>query len=343
MRPAFSVIFFSVLSGAGYGLLACAALAALIGPQCVPPDCSRTVPPLDVQAPFLAAVVLVALALVIAGLGASTTHLGRPERAWRAFSQWRSSWLSREGVSAVASLVAATAFVALLWIGGTGLATQLAAVASALLAAVTVFCTARIYTSLPPIPAWRGPLVLPGFFLFAATTGLALWVASTRILIGSAPPFASMSLLVFALAAAAIKWRYWREVDAIAMPGTARMTGLDQIGEARSFEAPHTEANYLTREMGFRFARRHARVLRAAVLAALVAVAAIAVLALLQPGFSPVAPDSPFPATRGDDALAAVGAALLVIAALLSLMAAGVERWLFFAEARHMVMAYYEG
>ena len=35
------------------------------------------------------------------GLVSSTLHLSHPERAWRAFSQWRSSWLSREGVAAV--------------------------------------------------------------------------------------------------------------------------------------------------------------------------------------------------------------------------------------------------
>ena len=46
-------------------------------------------------------------ALITGGLLASTAHLGRPERAWRAFSQWRTSWLSREGVMAVATYVPA--------------------------------------------------------------------------------------------------------------------------------------------------------------------------------------------------------------------------------------------
>jgi hypothetical protein len=47
--------------------------------------------------------------LVTLGLLSSTFHLGHPERAWRAFSQWRSSWLSREGVAAVATYVPAAA------------------------------------------------------------------------------------------------------------------------------------------------------------------------------------------------------------------------------------------
>ncbi len=343
MRPAFSVIFFSVLSGAGYGLLACAAIAALIGPQCFAPDCAQTVTPLNVRALFLTAVVLIALALVIAGLGASVTHLGRPERAWRAFSQWRSSWLSREGVSASASLLAASVFVALLWLGQLGLATKLAATASLLLGLTTVFCTARIYTSLPPIPAWHGPLVLPVYLLFAATTGIALWVALSRVLLGSAPVFGQLALVVFALATAALKWRYWQAIDAIEMPSTAHMTGLDRMGAgaARSFEAPHTEANYLTREMGFRFARRHARVLRATVTVSLIATSAIAALPLVVPTLTASTHPSASLGASGAVMLTTIGTVLPVIAALLTLLAALAERWLFFAQARHMVMAYY--
>ena len=47
----------------------------------------------------------IAYALAVGGLLASTFHLGHPERAWRAFSQWKTSWLSREGVLAVAALL----------------------------------------------------------------------------------------------------------------------------------------------------------------------------------------------------------------------------------------------
>ena len=40
--------------------------------------------------------ILIAYALASGGLIASTFHLGHPERAIKAFTQWRSSWLSRE-------------------------------------------------------------------------------------------------------------------------------------------------------------------------------------------------------------------------------------------------------
>ena len=85
MHPAYSVILFTTASGAGYGLLLWLAAAAAL--NLVPRD------------PMLGFFGLgLAIALVTIGLLSSTLHLGRPGRAWRALSQWRSSWLSREGV-----------------------------------------------------------------------------------------------------------------------------------------------------------------------------------------------------------------------------------------------------
>src|SRR5271168_3220917 len=101
MHPAYSIIFFTTATGAGYGLLACLGLAAPLG---------------IVPAEFWLGLIGLGIAfgLVALGLLSSTGHLGRPERAWRAFSQWRSSWLSREGVLAVLSLLA-IALLALVW------------------------------------------------------------------------------------------------------------------------------------------------------------------------------------------------------------------------------------
>jgi DMSO reductase anchor subunit len=88
MHPAPSVILFSTLSGLGFGLL------AFLG--------------LGIPAPTgWVAFVFFAIAylLAVGGLIASTFHLGHPERALKAFSQWRSSWLSREGICAVSALI----------------------------------------------------------------------------------------------------------------------------------------------------------------------------------------------------------------------------------------------
>src|SRR5688572_28215268 len=102
MHPAYSIVFFTTATGAGYGLLALLGLLAAVG--AVPPDF------------WLGLIGLgLALGLISAGLLSSTAHLGRPERAWRAVSQWRSSWLSREAVAALATFVPA-GVLALGWV-----------------------------------------------------------------------------------------------------------------------------------------------------------------------------------------------------------------------------------
>src|SRR5690349_16144581 len=142
MHPAYSVIFFTTATGAGYGLLACLGISA---------GCGLIEPGFWFRFISLG----LALVLVASGLLSSTAHLGRPERAWRAFSQWRSSWLSREGVASVATFIPAGLF-GILWagFGSTGPATSIAGLLAAAGAIVTVVCTAMIYRSLKPIQRW---------------------------------------------------------------------------------------------------------------------------------------------------------------------------------------------
>ena len=88
MRPAWSIIFFTTISGLGFGLAAWLVLGFV-----------NLTNPAE-----LIVVGLAVIGLIGSGLVSSTFHLGHPERAWRALSQWRSSWLSREGVLAVLAL-----------------------------------------------------------------------------------------------------------------------------------------------------------------------------------------------------------------------------------------------
>ncbi|GHA82697.1 dimethyl sulfoxide reductase anchor subunit family protein [Cognatilysobacter bugurensis] len=316
MNPAFSVIVFSTLSGTGYGLLALIALATLM--QAAP---ART----------LLVLLPIALALVTIGLLSSLAHLGKPQRAWRAFSQWRTSWLSREGVFAVATYVPAFALAAALLpqaIDGGGVATasrgnawaMLAAALTLLGAIATVVCTAMIYASLKPVPAWRHALVLPGYLLFALLGGAAVLVAGLAVS-GGAVGFWAALLALSALVALVIKPAYWRAIDASPLPLTrGDAVGLPQR-DVRVFERPHTQGNFLTHEMGFVLARKHARRLRMIALVLFGAVPLLAVaLALAWPASAPAA---------------------LPFAAFAALIGTFVERWLFFAQARHLVALYY--
>jgi len=340
MRPTFSIICFTVLSGIGYGAWFLIGLGLAIGRVFCGPRSAPNATGVSLvlcHPPFWSPGALeLAFLLVGIGLLCSLGHLGKPRRAWRALSQWRSSWLSREGVAALATFVPATLLLAAAivvpmiiagipapseqfsnWVLLSESALGLLLAAGSLL---TVFCTANIYASLKPIRAWHDRHVVPAYLLLALYGGglllpiFPMWKGDQPILL--------TGLIALSLAAAWLKHRYWRSIDAQPAVSAGRATGLDALGRVRSFEQPHTEENYLTHEMGFVLARKHARKLRSVVLvAAFLLPALLAALAL------------GLPATR-------MPAAWLAFAS--GVAGLFVERWLFFAEAKHAVMAYYQ-
>ena len=98
MHPAPSIIAFTTLSGLGFGLMAWLG----VGTQHI-----------AILHAFLLSALAVALAA--AGLLASLLHLGQPRRFLKALTQWRSSWLCREAVLALATFAAFALFAAL-WV-----------------------------------------------------------------------------------------------------------------------------------------------------------------------------------------------------------------------------------
>lgn len=287
MHPAPSVILFTTLSGLGFGLLFFLGLGY--------PGSTGWV-----------AFVFFCLAylLAVGGLMASTFHLGHPERALKAFTQWRSSWLSREAWCAVGALLVMGLvglgrvffddhWTALGWIG-------------AGLSLATVVTTSMIYTQLKTVPRWNTPITPMLFIAFSVAGGalLAGQIDTARILLA---------------VGAALQLAWWiRGEAAFERSGTtlATATGLGSIGHPRAFEPPHTGGNYLTREMIFVVGRSHARLLR------LISV----ILAFAVPIFVLTLPFSHF---------------LAAIAVLSHIAGVLVSRWLFFAEAEHVVGLYY--
>lgn len=302
MNPAYSVILFTTASGAGYGLLA---LLGLVG---------FNHGPVSSQVFGLVAI-LVALGLITIGLLSSTFHLGHPERAWRAFSQWRSSWLSREGVASVVTYVPAALFGAV-WleiihapaaIGPLGLITVV-------MCSITVFCTAKIYSTLKTIRAWNHPLTVPVYLTFSLASGGALLTAIATIF-GRFQIFQVIITIAALIVLAALKFFYWRGIDSAERTHTmAAATGLG--AGVRQWEVPHTSENYIMKEMGFAVARKHAVKLRGAVFLLLMITLLALIACFFVPWFS-------------------------LLAALSILLAAILERWLFFAEAQHVVSLFY--
>ncbi len=311
MHPALSVIFFTTASGAGYGLLFLLASSCAINPASIS---------------LYEILTMLALGLLFssAGLLSSMSHLGRPERAWRAFSQWRSSWLSREGVIASFSYLPALLLGVLMWRNDVWIAMRLCAILLAACAIATVLCTARIYSSLKTIHAWHNVYVLPAYLLFALLSG-AIWNIAVRGWFSSVCSVeALIATMLLLLLSVILKLRYWRFIDTTRSASTAETaTGLGRFGQVSSFERPHTEQNYLLKEMGFVLARKHAQRLRRLVL--LLFAATFIVLGMLL--------------LISTSLLSAVLATLAAITVSIGLL---VERWLFFAEAKHLVTLYYD-
>jgi DMSO reductase anchor subunit len=310
VHPALSIVFFTTASGAGFGLLLLLGVGVPLGLLPVNPQ-------------FGGAALATAFALAAGGLASSAFHLGRPERAWRAFSQWRSSWLSREGVLSVVTLVTAAIF-AIGWIffGAVTGIIGLFGILAAALAAGTIYCTGMIYASLKPIHQWHNGWVVPNYLALGLMAGLLLLDLLERFWV----PF-PLGTSILALVAILIAWwskeRYWRLIRTTSSPSTvASATALGSRGRVRLFEPPHTQDNYLLREMGYRIARKHRERLRAIARITTFVIPAITTLV----------------AVIGTGLAGMIGAAVAVASAALGLL---IERWLFFAEAKHTVMLYY--
>ncbi len=287
MHPAPSVIIFSTFSGLGFGLLAWLGIG---------------LPAVTGWVAFVFYVI--AYLLAVGGLIASTFHLGHPERALKAFTQWRTSWLSREGWLAVLALLvmavhgAGLVFFDQHWwpVGLIGAALSLGA----------VFSTSMIYAQLKAIPRWHQKLTPVNF--------LSLSIAGGALLAGQVT-----WAIVLLLVAGAVQLATWLIGDgAFARSGTdmASATRLGNIGKVRAFEPPHTGTNYLLREFVYVIGRKHSFKLR---IIAIMLMAVVPVILLLLPFHH-------------------IEALLAVLSHLAGVLAA---RWLFFAEAEHVVGLYY--
>jgi DMSO reductase anchor subunit len=306
MKPALSVILFTVASGAGLGLAAWT-LAWQLADR--------------VDGSVRAFWVAVALAAVLLTLGllSSTRHLANPRNAWRAFARFRHSWLSREGVLAVAFYPLAALHLLLSAIGDPR--ARATAVATIVLAVAIVVCTAMIYACLKTVPRWRTWHTVAAYLLYALATGGLLWGAILATDGRAAPSAALLLVPLVAAAAVELAWdaKFSERVhatlnEALAVPEAAPPGRVG--GRVRLLDAGHAHATFLTNEFGFVLARERASSLRIAMLGLTFAVPVAAVL--LAPG--------------------ALG---LWIAAAALLAGVLLERWLFFARAEHVVRLYH--
>ncbi|ABM62698.1 dimethyl sulfoxide reductase anchor subunit family protein [Halorhodospira halophila] len=307
MHPAWSVVFFTVLSGTGYGFMALFALTdvfALGGP---------------VGQQELLAAVAIAAVLITVGLMSSAGHLANPRNAWRSFARFRTSWLSREAVLAVLFYPVALFYVGPYFLLGLehNAVTVFFAGLTAVLALATVAATGMIYACVRAIREWSQGLTPVNYLLIGLGLGAAV-LAAVRGFFGADPaPAAAMGVgLLGGAAVTKTAWYLWNRRPGSSSKSTA--LGLSS-GPVRLVDGGHTAGNFLTWEFQYPLPEGRAQFYRGV---ALVVTFALPIAAL---------------------SAVALGAGVLwaYVAAAVAVLGALIERWLVFAEARHTVRLYY--
>jgi DMSO reductase anchor subunit len=309
MHPALSVIFFTVTSGVGYGLLALMALVRLFSVE------------IALEKNQLLILGGVGLLLITAGLVASTFHLANPKNAWRAFNRFRTSWLSREGVFAVLFYPVAMAYLYVEWLsleqGANGLVMFLAVI-TLLLAVLTVFATGMIYACLKTIRQWNTALTPANYIVLGLMLGALIFTTLVALMSHQIHQTLLSVCVSFILLGALFKAIYYFWIGKPDGPTINTALGFTRA-TVKLLDVGHSSATFLTEEFGYQVARFKILMLRA-----LVFLLAFIVPLLLLVGV-----------------LGEVGLVHLILATVLAYAGVFIERWLFFAEARHVVNLYH--
>ena len=308
MHPAFSVIFFTVTSGAGFGLFTLLAILHVFGL-------------VDMTPKTILSAGIVGLVLVAVGLMSSTFHLANPKNAWRAFFRFKTSWLSREGVFAVLFYPFAMLYLLGVFLQGAEINGFFAAMGliGAILAVVTIFSTGMIYGCLKTIRQWNTALTPANYIFLGLALGGLLMVSALSYQEG-ADVMAVTGLTVTLIAIAALaKAVYYFWVVKVTGPTINTATGFTRAA-VRLLDTGHTAGTFLTEEFGYQPDHSVVTALKTLVFALGFGLP-ILLLALVLAG------------------KAGVGIALwATVSAFIGIIA---ERWLFFAEARHVVNLYH--
>ena len=345
MRPAWSIVIFTTLAGLGQGFF-----LALLGLETFAGD----VWPATLLAPAAWAV----LVLLAAGLVASVFHLGHPERAWRAASQWRTSWLSREVILLPALMAAVGVHALALTLLAQGAAPPgiafvigaSAGVAAALCMALW-WCTGMIYACLRMLREWATPLTPLAFAALGLASGLGLaaaWFATAldrfALQVARAVPAVPHALahvpvleaarasvgglcaaaLAATLAAIVVKGAWWRRRESLQPASTLQSALAIAHPRIRQMSMGMTGGSFNTREFFHGAGRWRMKLLPASMVV-----------------FGAALPLAAF-AGAAMTSLPAGTAWLLAAVAVLQTVGVLCERWLFFAWARHPQNLYYQ-
>jgi sulfite dehydrogenase (quinone) subunit SoeC len=315
MKPAFSVVFLTTLSGAGQGLL-----VALVGVELALRLGFGDA--IAVPTAFYVVGAGLSCALGVLGLVASFFHLGHPERAWRAIAMWRTSWLSRECLCLPAFLACTFAYgVAHLF----DIPFSLAIGGVAVLASVLLFvCTGMIYACLRFLQEWATPLTLVNFMLLGCASGFTLATACAAKFAPDVTFPLAICACVLTLAGCATR--------IASLIRNARLRPKSTVQSATGIRAERVEQKSRGFTAGAFNLREffHGKTPRA--------------LKRIKWTFLIAAFLAPFCLVAIGGGVRSVGLSFALLCAAATIQYAGLvaERWFFFAEARHPQNLYYQ-
>jgi len=310
VKPDSTVIYFTVCLGTGYGIIVSLILILF-----------QSEVTIDQNIKLIIAII--SYFLIISGLLSSTLHLGHPKRAWRALSQWRSSWLSREGVASIFTFAPLTLFF-IFWIfTNYTKIIFLLLIASSISSIITTICTAKIYSSIKAIPAWNNPLVPIIYILNSLVLG-SLFTFTLLYYFQIKINMLSNMIISLSITTLFIKLLYWYSIRRPSNSNIATATGLGSKEKTSFFEGPHTNKNFLSREMINKINFSKSILLRIAV----------CIFTYITPSYYLL--QRPY-FVMNDYIISYT----LIIISIIALIGMFIERYLFFIESKHTVSLYY--
>ncbi|NTV96055.1 MAG: dimethyl sulfoxide reductase anchor subunit [Thiobacillus sp.] len=320
MHPAFSVIFLTTLIGVGQGLF-----LALFS--------SQTYTMVDVlpaqPGGYYAVGGLLALGFLVAGLLLSFFHLGHPERAWRAASQWRTSWLSREVIALPAVMGMVFIYAVANWLEfdadlyGWGMPGQVALTIGSVGAAANLalfLCTGMVYAAVRFLQEWASPLTVVNYFLLGSASGFAFAAAYAAVYAPAMVEFYAGWAIAITLAALVTR--------AASLFRNARLKRVSNVQTAIGVRHPQVQQ----RAMGFMAGSYNTReYFHGRTLAFMKSVKWIFLVLVF-----------PVPVLLLWLGLSNESAPLLALAFAVQYLGLLFERWFFFAQANHPQNLYYQ-
>ena len=307
MNPSLAVIFLTLFSGTGFGLMA---VVAAVNDFHIDGGLS----------PLRTAIaVVLALLLVTIGMISSTAHLANPKNAWRAFARWRTSWLAREGVFAVLFYPLAIAYLGWVFFMNTnqGSVALILGNSAAVVALITIFCQGMIYACLRTIRQWHTPLVPANFYILGLALGTTI-LATMRLIVKGSDHTLIGAAVALLIAASVMKAIYYFWIGKPSGTTLQTATGFSR-GKIRLLDQGHTFGTFLTREFSNSITARAANRLKVGVyVLGFMIPAGILILGLH----------------------VSIGIFAL-FAPLSAFIGIGLERYLFFIEAQHVINLYH--